>query len=352
MFRLASLKLYFLPLWAWQIMPILIAGILTTSVASGALLQQRSLAIANDTPGANTSYSLKFNLTNSETLGSIEVQFCSNSPLIGYSCNVPTGINVADAVLQSQSGISGFTISNISNANTIILTRPPAVALAGTVSFNFTNVTNPSYVGAFYGRLQTFASSDASGTALDIGGLALVLNNGYSITTTVPPYLLFCVGVTIANYNCAQANGDYINFGYLTPSSTSAAQSQLLVATNAQNGYSIQMSGSTLTSGNNILPPLDIGNISQPGQDQFGLNLVANSNPSVGLNAQGPGTGGPVGGYSIPNIFKFNSNSVIASSSNASNFKEYTISYIINISRYQSPGVYATTLTYIGIGNF
>lgn len=352
MFRLASLKLYFIPIWAWQIMPIVIAGVLTTSVASAALLQQRSLEIANDTPSANTSYITSFSLSNNETLGSIEIQFCFNSPLSGYPCSVPTGINVANAVLASQSGISGFSVSSTSNANTIILSRVPSVALAGPLSFTFSNVINPSYAGAFYGRLQTYATANASGTVLDNGGLALVLNNGYSITTTVPPYLLFCVGVSIANYNCAQANGNYINFGYLTPSLTSAAQSQLLVATNAQSGYTIQLSGSTLTSGNNIVPPLDSGGFSQPGQDQFGLNLVANSDPVVGLNAQGPGTGGPVGGYSSPNSFEFNNGSVIASSTNASDLKEYTISYIINISRDQPPGVYATTLTYIGIGNF
>lgn len=349
--RLYLVKLYHLPLWAWQIMPIVIALVLTTSVTYGQSLGLRSVAIANAIPGANTQYSIDFNILSNETLGSVELQFCSNSPLVEVSCVAPTGMNVSSAVLSSQTTGAGFSLSS-SNDYTLVLSRPPVVFNAGTLSFNISNIINPTSVGTFYARIQTFANSTPGGTPMDQGGAAMAINNGYSISVTVPPYLLFCVGISIANYNCNQSSGDFINFGYLSPNLTSSAQSQMLIATNAKNGYTIQLSGSTMTSGNNILPPAYPYSSSVPGTSQFGLNLTANTAPSVGSNVQGPGSGDPTPYYSQSNNYRFSDGDVIASSNTVSNYRKYTVSYIINIGKYQQPGVYTTTLTYVSMANF
>jgi len=352
MIRHSKTKLSTLILWAWQIMPIIIILVSSTSVASAASLEQRSLAIANNTPAAVTDYDLSFSLPITQTMGSIELQFCANSPIIGLPCNSPTNMNVSSAVVENETGINGFSLSSTSNSNTIILSGNPETVNAGVLSFNLSNITNPSVAGTFYGRIETFATSSPSGSPLDQGGLALEISNGYTISVTVPPYLLFCTAVTINGTSCPTNANNYINFGYLTPNSTVTAQSQALVATNAQNGYSIQVSGNSLTSGNNVLPALSNDANSIPGEDQFGINLVANQLPSIGSNASGPGSGGPTNGYNQANLFKFDNGDVIASSSTASSYRQYTISYIININKSQQPGVYSTTLTYIALGNF
>ena len=221
-----------------------------------------------------------------------------------------------------------------------------------TIVLDLSNVTNQSSAGEFYARLQTFATADASGTPTDTGGLALIVNNAYTVNAYVPPYLLFCVGVSIPSLNCANASGNYINFGYLSAFTTAKATSQMVVATNAQNGYSIQVAGSTMTSGNNIINPLTLNGASSTGTNQFGLNLVSNTSPAVGNSILGPGTGYPTTPYDEPNLFKYNSGDVIASSTQASDLREYTVSYIINIANNQPAGYYATTLTYVGVGNF
>ncbi len=350
MFHIIKVRLYSLPIWAWQIMPIIIAAVLTTSAAYGALLGERYLNIANDLPGASTTYQLTLTTTINETLGSIEVQFCSNSPIVTIACTPSSG-DVSGVVLQTQSGTSGFSIGSV-NANTIILSRIPAVQPAGAMTFTFANAINPSTQGTFYGRLQTFASSNASGSPLDTGGLAMAILNSYTISTTVLPYLLFCAGETIPGFDCGQSNGNLINFGNLSTGATAIAQSQLLVATNAQNGYTIQVSGSSLTSGNFVVPPLSNASAAIPGEDQFGINLVANNLPAVGSNAQGPGIGGPATGYGLSNEFQFKNGSIIAESTGPSDYRKYTVSYIVNISPNQEPGVYSATLTYVGVGNF
>ena len=350
--RLNRIHISRLILRAWEVMPLVILLLLNSSIAYGSILPQRSMEMSSDVPGTVSRYIVNFSIPSNETLGSIEIQFCSNSPLLQLVCVAPTGMSVANVKLDSQNGTSGFNISALTNSNTIVLSRAPVTEVSGYVSFSFSNALNPSVAGPFYARLQTFATNNASGAATDTGGIALVVLNGYTISTKVLPYLLFCTGVVIANQNCADASGDYINFGDLSPQSTGTAESQLLIATNGQSGYSIQVTGNTMTSGNNVINPLSSDSVSIPGQSQFGLNLVANSSPSIGSNATGPGTGSPDSAYTKQNYFQYSNGSVLASSNQASNYKEYTISYILNIARDQPPGYYATTLTYIGIANF
>jgi hypothetical protein len=310
------------------------------------------MEMSSDLPSATATYDASFSIQASETLGSVEIQFCSNSPLIGANCVSPAGFSLSGATLADQTGTSGFIISPLSNTNTLILTRAPATEAAGSISFTMSGVVNPSSTGTFYARVQTFATTDASGSPNDTGGIALAISSTITINTKVLPYLLFCTGVSISSQSCNDANGSYIDFGDLSTKTTGTGQSQLLVATNAQSGYSIQVNGPTMTSGNNIINPLTTDSPSIPGQDQFGLNLVENTSPSVGSNVAGPGTGAPLSGYVNPNYFKYNNGDIVASSEQASDYREYTISYIINIASSQPPGYYATTLTYVGLANF
>ena len=348
-----TFRLHRIVLWAYELMPIAIAFFLTTSVAYGLDLGQRSIFINDNSPSATTNYTVSIQTTANETLGSIKIQFCANNPIIGLSCTAPTNFNDSSATLVSQSGVSGFSInSGLTNQNTLVLSRTASVVNAGQLTFVFSNVTNPSVAGEFFARFQTFASTDTSGNATDIGGDAMNISSPYNISATVPPYLLFCVGVIIPNYNCAQSQGSIINFGYLSPSSTDSAQSQMLIATNAKNGYAIQLSGNTMTSGNNILPPLSRDNFSLPGTSQFGINLVANNRPAIGSYPQGPGTGAASTDYSIPNLYKFSNGDIIAQSNQVSADKRYTISYILNMAKNQPPGVYSTTISFIGMAYF
>ena len=352
MLRFMFLKKEIIPVWLWQLSLILIVTLFTYTTAYGAQLINDSLIINNSLPSAATTYKLQFTLTNNETIGSIDVEFCSNTPIVTFACTAPNGFSLTNSSLINQTGISGFTVSNTSNAYNLLLTRSPAQAIAEPVSFTFTNVINPSSQGSYYVRIQTYSTSDGTGSSLDIGGIAFSINSALSISTYVPPYLLFCAADNISSYSCSSATGNYINFGDLSAKATASAESKVLIATNAKNGYTILVSGSPMTSGNNVLPALNSTTSALPGNSQFGINLVANSSPSVGANVQGPGTGSPTSSYSIPNLFKYLSGDVIASSPQVSSYKEYTISYIINISNQQPPGFYSTTLTYVATGNF
>jgi hypothetical protein len=303
--------------------------------------------------GATTDYTLSFTGQTAGTVGSIRLQFCANDPLIGLPCTPPNGFDLSGASLSNQTGMTGFSIDTAdSTANVLVLGRTASASIAGVSTYTLSDVVNPTDEGSYYVRLETFASSDASGPHSDYGGLALAIASAISISTYVPPYLLFCTGVTIQSYDCSTANGNYINFGEFTPGTTATGHTQLLAATNAADGYSIRVNGTTLTSGNNTIPPLAVSDVSRRGVSQFGLNLRANGTPPVGIDPQGDGAGVPAPDYNSPDFFRYNNGEVVASAPTADAYRLYTASYIVNISTEQPPGIYVSTISYVALANF
>lgn len=331
----------------------LVAGPLQFWHVSGASLGARSLQLSDNNPGAMASYALTFAGQSAGTVGSIRAQFCSNDPLIGTSCTAPNGFDLSGATLTAQSGMTGFSIDGTNTtANVLVLTRAPGASVPGDASYTLTGVINPSTAGSFFVRVETFASTDASGSSTDYGGLALTTGAPISVSATVPPFLLLCTGTSIQPYDCSTATGDYINFGDFTPLSTKTGQTQALLATNAANGYTLSALGTTLTSGNNTIAQMSANDVSRLGVSQFGLNLRANTTPLTGQNPQGPGLGSASPDYDTPDFYRFNSGEVIASSTVPEDYRLYTVTYIVNVSSSQSPGIYVTTLTYIALANF
>lgn len=315
-------------------------------------LNNRSVTIASSLASDSTTYKLRFDITTPGTLGSIQAEFCSNSPIITLPCTVPAGFDISGATLVSQTGETGFSIGPQTTANKLVLTRPPVVDVAQAVSYELSGVVNPSAEGSYYVRIQTFATADASGSNTDVGGLAYDINRNLQISAEVPPYIIFCAGVTIPAYSCNAAQGSLVDLGGLKPTITGDGQSQVLVSTNAQNGYTLYMTGTTLTSGNDTINSLSTPATALMGSNQFGINLRANLTPSVGQDPAGPGTGSPTSDYNQPNKYKFVSGDVIAGSASFEDFRRYTISYIADVNGNQSPGVYVSTVTYVAVGNF
>ncbi len=331
-------------LGAWQLL---------FAPASGAQLGNRKLQISDSLASDPSIYALSFDLSSSGNLGSIDIEFCSNSAINGDPCVAPNGLDLSGVTLSSQTGQTGFTINGASTNNRLILSRAATLpAPVGPVSYTFTNAINPSSPGAYYVRLQTFATTDASGSASDYGGNAYAINADLSISAEVPPYIIFCTAVSIPGNSCANAAGDYINFGELSSTRASRGSSQMLTATNARNGYSISIAGTTLISGNNVINQLAVNDVSRPGTAQFGLNLRANVSPAGGLDPSGPGVATPTAAYNVPNFYRFTSNETVVTGTAPDDLRLYTASYIVNVPAAQPTGVYVSTVTYICLANF
>lgn len=334
---------------------LLIAGFVLIGAFSRAFAAQltgRSLQLSTATASATADYDFSFNLISNSSLGSISFQFCSNDAIVTDSCTAPAGFSDSAATLSSQSGQTGFSINPSSTVNHLIISRTAAPATPGQVNYVFSNITNPSSTGAYFVRITTYSSTDGSGSYIDYGGIAFAISSSVNISATVPPYLIFCTGLSIPNYNCSGATGDFINFGNLSPSTTATGSSQMLAATNAASGYDITVYGTTLESGNQVINNLATPDVSRPGTSQFGMNLRANVSPAGGLDPSGPGGGSPSTNYNRPNFFSYNSGDVVASSPQPDPDRLYTASYMVNVSSTQAPGVYVTTLTYICVATF
>lgn len=328
-------------------------GVLLASTAQAAQIGDRYLRLSNAFAGAvNVTYSLGIDRPDSGVLGSIELEICTNDPFPGTPCTVPASLNFIGSSVANQSGITGFSVQPATTSNKLILGRTPNVEPSGMIQIDIFGVQNPTPDGTYYGRIRTFASNDGSGVSIDTGGLAIAINPQYTISTEVPPYLLFCSGITITGLQCSTATGSYVDVGELSPNRVNSATSQLLIGTNAGPGFIISITGTPPTAGNNVIPGLSTKSASAPGTSQFGINLVYNSSPQLGQDPAGPGLAQPTADYGTSNRFKYTSGDIIVSRNGTSDFRKFTVSYIINVSSSQNPGIYNTSLLYTALATF
>ncbi|HSW80571.1 MAG TPA: hypothetical protein VLG47_07380 [Candidatus Saccharimonadales bacterium] len=328
------------------------AGSFFAPKVAASYLGARSLELSDSRAGqANVNYNFSYSVTTGGTVGSVEFQFCSNSTFPTDPCTAPVGMDASAAVLTAQTGMAGFSIQS-ATANDIILTRIPAATAPVTATATFDTITNPTNEGSYYGRIITYATNNATGPSTDHGGVAFAILASATVQVTVPPYLLFCVGITINSTDCNTATGDFVDMGDFSTSITSSGQSQMVAATNGQNGYNITVHGTTMQSGNNLIPAITGNSPALPGTSQFGINLRDNSNPNIGANPSGAGVANPTANYNITNQYRYNDGEAIVSSSVPDDLRKYTVSYIVDVGSSQAVGIYASTYTYVALANF
>jgi len=352
-----------------QTVCLLVSAFVIFTVQASAVIrfQNRSLYINNSTPGASTQYKVSLTYNNqgvyTTTVGSIDLLFCWDpipseqvsiyNPVDHHPCVTPAGLDVSHATLSAQTGETGFTILS-QTTNEIVLTRTPGPAAETPSTYTFDNIINPvDTTHSFAIRLSDYPSTDASGTLINLGSVLSQATNGVALETQVPGILVFCVAAQV-NDNClGTSGGNYTDMGTLDPTKTLMATSQMGAGTNATGGYSIVAYGTTMQAGTHVISALSTPTQSAPGNSQFGINLVANTAPLLGLDPAGSATNTHVdANYAIPNEFTFHDGDEVASAPNVSFVKKYTVSYIVNTPPDIRAGVYTTTLTFLCTGRF
>lgn len=134
--------------------------------------------------------------------------------------------------------------------------------------------------------------------------------------------------------------------GDLSSTQTATKTTVVKVRSYLSNGYFVQVTGDPPKYGNHTLSTPSSPTASQVGSEQFGINVVANSSPSVGANpVQVPSSDFSFGevepGYDVPNLFQYTSGDTVARSTTASGRTDYTISMIVNISNLTPAGHYS-----------
>lgn len=160
------------------------------------------------------------------------------------------------------------------------------------------------------------------------------------------------LSVSVSNY--------LIDLGVLNTSGTAAASANFAVSNYLTSGYVIKIYGSPPTNVSNTshsLTALNSPSLSQPGTEQFGVNLVANSNPGIGANPtlapdETFSFGQAAPGYNTEDHFKYEDGDIVALSERESGETGYTISIIANISNATPGGRYKAVLVVQAIATF
>lgn len=321
----------------------------------------RSLYINSAIPGATTTYKVSLTYNNTAawttTVGSIDMQFCED-PIPYDPCVAPPGLDASRAVLSGQTGETGFSVRSEST-NEIVLTRTPVPAAETPSVYTFDNVVNPSDTSASFAiRLSDYPTTDATGPLIDLGSIISQVTSSIEIDTQVPPMLIFCVAGQVTPDCSQEYGGSYTDLGDLYPETTAATTSQMAAATNATNGFVITANGPTIEAGTHVIPALTTPTISAAGNNQFGINLVANNDPNIGpfgSNKDDTSIGQNavvMPNYDTPNQFMYQDGDTVAEATGVNLGTIFTVSYIVNNSPDLHPGVYTTTITYICSGRF
>ncbi len=331
---------------------VLVLLIFIAPVSAAMRFQERGLYMNSTEPGVTTSYTVSFRYMSPDPVGSVDLLFCVD-PIPYHECVTPPGLNVSNATLSAQAGETGFTILS-KTANHIVLSRAAGPNINSTSSYKFDNIINPTDTSqAFAIRLKSLASSDGTGAQIDFGSVRGQVTDGVVIQTQVPPMLIFCLAQEV-EYNCSGNNDTfYTDMGTLTSQSTLTAQSQMAVGTNASGGFAITANGTSMSAATNVINSPSSPAESTPGKNQFGINLVENTEPDIGENPEGQWANAIASpNYSIPNMYMYVPGDVVAYSPNVSLMKKFTVSYILNASPSLRAGVYTTTMTFIASGRF
>lgn len=154
-------------------------------------------------------------------------------------------------------------------------------------------------------------------------------------------------------------NGGNQDLGTLQSSATSTASFQLKIRSYLSSGYSVYISGAPPSQGEHTLKTLSSSCpcTSQPGTEQFGMNLAANTTPNVGSNpVEVPSSsysfGTATANYDQSNLFMYNNGDEIANSPTSTGETDYTLSMILNISNATPGGQYASNFTAVVVPSY
>lgn len=200
----------------------------------------------------------------------------------------------------------------------------------------------------------TYCSKQTLGE-LAVGSTSSAHFRAYAgFNTTDAPYIEMYVTPTLTD------------LGVLDSSNPSTTTAQFYIRAWQAAGYSvINAAGPPVNdTGGHELAPLTSGGTSSPGTEQFGINLVKNTD-FCGTGCDLTNSADPLQvpdntfafgivepGYDTANTFKYNAGDVIARSTESTSRTVFTVSYLYNISDVTPAGRYTFNHIMVAIGSY
>lgn len=197
--------------------------------------------------------------------------------------------------------------------------------------------------GMLQSNSTNYTATDATGDFVNGTSASANYNVLSGSRTGADPVLSFKI-LTTAN-----------SFGNFSPTATAVANASFSVKNYTSYGYVVQVTGPPPTHSGRALAAMNIAGSAQPGVEQFGINLVANTLPtSFGANLVNGDFGHGIvqPNYNTPNMFYYQDGDTIARADKESGETTYTISYIINVAALTPGGQYTAAQTLIVTGTY
>ena len=153
-------------------------------------------------------------------------------------------------------------------------------------------------------------------------------------------------------------NNTNIDLGTMSPSSTKTASTSFSVKAYLAHGYSVVNASDSPANNSYNLQTINAPAAANVGTEQFGMNLVANTNPvTFGANpTRNPDAsfsfGQVAADYSSPNLYKYAKGDTVAYSTSSTSATNYTISYIFNVSTVTPGGQYVLRHVLVATGTY
>lgn len=265
---------------------------------------------------------------------------------VSFTHGASTGAENTETLAASPSTTEWGAVFSGTQNRILTLTAPSdgvgAAAVAASdkiiITYDSTNSTNPSSPASY-----AIAISGAFG---DTGSITvnILTDDQVSVTATVSQSLTFSISDNTIEFGTL-SSGAAVYADDAAGNSTEVEAHNLIIGTNATNGYTATLNGATLTSGVNTITAIGTTNTaSSVGTEQFGMRM----------NVSGSGSGTVTAPYAASG-FAFDSAAFpdqIASASAASANNTYSVRYLANIAALTEAGNYTATLTYVASANF
>ena len=154
-----------------------------------------------------------------------------------------------------------------------------------------------------------------------------------------------------------QVGNSTVDLGDVDSTTTHTGTATFSVKSYLSHGYSVVSASDPPKNNSYTIQTSTIPGASTTGTEQFGMNLVDNSSPNIGADpVQDPDNSFSFGlvaiDYSSPNLFKYEKGDIIAYSTSSTSFTNYTISYIINVSKVTPGGTYLMNHVLVATGTY
>lgn len=329
------------------------------TVARAASLTGLSDTMSNQTVSAHSSHIIKYTAVTplSAPSQTIVVTFPSGFNFTSKTISTvslthgpSTGTEYTEALAASPGSATWGAVFSGTNNVILTLTTPTSGSGAAPIASNdkviitYTSVNSVNPTGAANYSISLGSNGDTGVIMVPI-----ITNSQVSVSATVNQILSFSMSSGLVGFGTLSSSNTQFATGNGTGSSTEPTFAHTMNATtNVSSGYSITISGSTLTSGPNSIAAIP-GSTPQSlvvGTPQFGIRATVASGTGA-VEAPFNGGAGQYGFGTAPLL-----NQLFATSLGTTAATIYNINYAANISGATPTGSYITSLTYVVTANF